>query len=111
MKRQQTVREHIPKAALPARTPEQREKQIINYAVDLAEEQLRNGTASPLVITHYLKLATVEYQRKIERLQNENALLQARVREIDEASRRETDYKRVIEAMMNYRIPQENDLV
>ncbi len=40
----------------PADTPEARENQLISAAVNLAEKQLLDGTASPSVITHYLRL-------------------------------------------------------
>ena len=49
----------------PALTPESREKQMISLAVDLAEQQLKDGTASSQVITHYLKLASMK--EKLER--------------------------------------------
>ena len=42
-------------ARRPAITPEARENQMIALAVDLAERQLLEGTASSQVITHYLK--------------------------------------------------------
>ena len=44
----------------PALTPEARENQMIALAVDLAEKQLLEGTASSQVITHYLKLGTTK---------------------------------------------------
>ena len=37
----------------PALTPEARENQMIALAVDLAEKQLLEGTASSQVITHH----------------------------------------------------------
>ena len=40
----------------PALTPEARENQMIFLATELAEQQLRDGTASSQVITHYSKL-------------------------------------------------------
>ena len=43
------------KRGRPALTPEARENQLISLAIDLAEQQLRDGTASSQVITHYLK--------------------------------------------------------
>ena len=46
----------------PALSPEARENQMISLAVDLAEKQLIEGTASAQVITHYLKLATMKEQ-------------------------------------------------
>ena len=44
----------------PALTPEARENQMISLAVDLAEKQLMEGTASSQVITHYLKLGSTK---------------------------------------------------
>ena len=41
-----------------AMDPDAREQQMIALAVDLAEKQLREGTASSQVITHFLKLGT-----------------------------------------------------
>ena len=37
----------------PALTPEARENQMIFLATELAEQQLRDGTASSQVITHF----------------------------------------------------------
>ena len=48
----------------PALTPEARELQMISLAVDLAEKQLLEGTASSQVITHYLKLGSSREARK-----------------------------------------------
>ena len=42
----------------PALTPEARENQLISLATDLAEKQLREGTASSQIIAHYLKLGS-----------------------------------------------------
>ena len=39
-------------------SPEARENQMIALAIDLAEKQLREGTAASSVITHYLKLGS-----------------------------------------------------
>ena len=44
----------------PALTAEARENQMISLAVDLAEKQLQEGTASSQVITHFLKLGTTK---------------------------------------------------
>ena len=46
------------KLRAPAKTFEARENQLIALAVDLAEKQLSEGTASSQVITHYLKLGS-----------------------------------------------------
>ena len=42
----------------PALTPEARQAQLIAKAERLAEKKLEDGTASPQIIVHYLRLAT-----------------------------------------------------
>ena len=71
----------------PARTPEERENQLIDAAVDLAENQLRSGDASAQVITHFLKLGSSREQLEQRRLENEVALLQTK-REVMESEKR-----------------------
>ena len=61
----------------PALTPEARENQLIYLATDLAEKQLREGTASSQVITHYLKLGSTKEKLEREKLAEENNLLRA----------------------------------
>lgn len=70
-----------------ARTPEERENQLIQAAVDLAERQLRAGEASAQVITHYLKLGSSRERLEQKRLENEVALLQTK-REVMESEKR-----------------------
>ena len=53
----------------PALTPEARENQLVSLAVDLAEQQLRDGTASSQVITHYLKLGSTKERLEKEKLE------------------------------------------
>ena len=54
--------EKVPKSRA-ALTPEAREKQLIALAIDVAEEQMRNGTASSQVISHFLKLGSTNCLR------------------------------------------------
>ena len=53
----------------PALTPEARENQLVSLAINLAEQQLRDGTASSQVITHYLKLGSQKERLEREKLQ------------------------------------------
>lgn len=62
----------------PATTPQGRENQLISKAVDLAEQQLEDGTASAQVITHYLKLGSSRERLEQQRIASENELLQAK---------------------------------
>ena len=88
--------------SVPAITVEDRENQLIALAVDLAEKQLREGTASSQVISHYLKLGTTREKLEIEKLKKETALLEAKKEQIDSSERNEQLYKEAIEAMKRY---------
>lgn len=86
----------------PASTPEAREKQLISLAVDLAEQQLRDGTASSQVITHYLKMGSPEEKLKREKLEEENKLLRAKTEQLQSQKRIEDLYANAITAMQKY---------
>lgn len=86
----------------PAISVESREKQMIALAVDLAEKQLRDGSASSQIITHYLKLGTTLASLEKEKLENENLLLKAKADNIKSASTSEELYQKALNAMMLY---------
>ena len=86
----------------PALDPEVREQQMISLAVDVAEEQLRNGTVSAQVLSHYLKLATVREKLEREKLRGENALLEARAKAMSSSEHIEQMYKEALDAMRTY---------
>ena len=85
-----------------ARSPEAREQQMISYAVDLAEQQLLDGTASSQVITHYLKQSTVRAQLELEKLRLDNELTRAKTESLEREQRTEEMFKNAIEAMKRY---------
>lgn len=86
----------------PATTPEARENQLISKAVDLAEKQLEDGSASAQVVTHYLKLGSSREKLEQERLANENSLLVAKREAMASAARVEELYGAAIDAMRAY---------
>jgi hypothetical protein len=86
----------------PATTPDGREKQLISSAVDLAERQLKEGTASAQVITHYLKLGSSRERLEQERLSQEVSLMEAKREAMASAARVEELYKGAIDAMRKY---------
>lgn len=85
-----------------ALTPEGRENQLISLAIDNAEKQLLEGTASSQVIVHFLKLASTNNQLEKEKLQRENELLKAKADAIESEKRTEELYSEAIEAMKRY---------
>jgi hypothetical protein len=86
----------------PASTPEAREAQLVNLAVDLAEKQLRDGTASPSVISHYLKAASRREVLEREILEKQKALIEAKAQSLSKDREAEDLAKAAIEAMKNY---------
>lgn len=71
-------------------------------AVDLAEQQIRDGTASAQVITHFLKLGSTRERLEQERLRRENILLGAKAEAMESAKRMEELYSEAILAMRSY---------
>lgn len=88
----------------PALTNEGRENQLIGLAVDLAEKQLREGTASSQVITHYLKLAASKEKSKIEMdiLKEQKELISAKTDSIRSAKRMDELYEEAMKALSSY---------
>jgi len=86
----------------PALTPEARENQLIALAVDLAEKQLQEGTASSQVITHYLKLGSTKERIEKEILEKQKELISAKTEALQSTKRIEELYKDAIAAMREY---------
>jgi hypothetical protein len=86
----------------PATTPDERESQMINLADTLAEKQLREGTASAQVITHYLKLGSSRERLEQEKLALETELVKAKTEQIAGQQRQEELFAEAIKAMRAY---------
>ena len=86
----------------PALTPEARENQLISLAIDLAERQLREGTASSQVMTHYLKLGSTRERVERELLEGQVKLNNAKTEAIESEKRVEELYAHALEAMRSY---------
>lgn len=86
----------------PARTAEGRELEMTSLAMDLAEEQLRKGTATSQVITHFLKLGTIREQHELQKVQLENELLKTKKAAMESAQNVEAMYDEAIKAFRGY---------
>lgn len=86
----------------PALTPEAREGQLISRAIDLAEKQLMDGTASSQVITHFLKLGSMREKLERERLEEENRLLKAKTKALANAEEIKVLYEEALKSMRRY---------
>lgn len=86
----------------PATTPVGRENQLISMAVELAEKQIREGTASSQVISHFLKLGSSREKLEQERIGMENQVLQAKAEQLASQKRVEELYADALTAMKAY---------
>lgn len=94
----------------PALSADDREKQMIGYAVDLAEKMLIEGTAPPSVIQHYLRLGSPTHQLEKEALIAKNQLLRAKAEAIQKADDLDKLFKDAMDAIGVYRGSNDEDL-
>ena len=86
----------------PADSPQERENQMISLAVNLAEKQLREGTASSQVIVHFLKQATTRNQLEMEKIKYETAMLQAKKDALNKSGQLQELMANALEAFRSY---------
>ena len=86
----------------PATTPEGRENEMVSLAHDLAEQQIREGSASSQVITHFLKLGSTRERLEQQRLEHENELTRVKIEAIESQKRVEELYMHALNAMRSY---------
>ena len=92
----------------PALTPEAREQQLIAKAERLAEQKMDDGTASPQIIVHYLKLGTTRAQLEQELLKTKNELMAAQAEAVKSQARLETMFQEAVAVFTKYS-GQDND--
>lgn len=90
------------KKSPPARTSRARENQLINLAYDLAEAQLRNGTATSQVITEFLRRGTLREQLMNEKLKSDLDVAKAKIKQYEAAVDMKDLSEKAIQAMKSY---------
>lgn len=89
----------------PIRPPislEAQENLMISLAVQCAEKQLREGTASAQVITHYLKLGSSKERIEKEIMEKQKDLIEAKTKNIN-SNREATElYANALAAFRKY---------
>lgn len=93
-----------------ALSPEARENQLIELAVDLAEKQLIEGTASSMVITHYLRMGSMKERLERDKLRAENEHLRAKTESLEAARKSDEKLERAIRAFTRYSGHQNDDV-
>lgn len=86
----------------PARTPEARENQLINMAVNLAEKKLKDGTASSQIIALLLSQATQKSRLENEKLRSDLRVAEARIKSMEAQESSKDLYEKAIQAFRSY---------
>lgn len=71
----------------PATTPSRREQQLIAATVDLAEQQIADGTVSAQVMSHYLKMGSTREALEQEMMKERMLLMQQQRENLATAAR------------------------
>jgi transcription initiation factor IIF auxiliary subunit len=86
----------------PALSPEAEENQMISLAMDLAKQQLQDGTASSQLITEFVKRGSTKARIEQEILEKQKELIEAKTQSLQSAQRIEELYSNALNAMRNY---------
>lgn len=89
-------------------TPEARENQMISLAMDLAEQQLRDGTASSQLITEFVKRGSTKARIEKELLEKQRDLAAAKADSIKAGDRLEELLEKAMKAIGSYRGEEED---
>lgn len=79
-----------------------RESQVIAMAYDLAEKQIREGTASAQVITHFLKMGSTKEREERETMKEQRRLMAAKTKTYENNQRLENLFTDALKAMKTY---------
>lgn len=86
----------------PALNPADRVEQIGNAALNLAEKQILEGTASSQVITYFLKATSEKEKLELDNLREENKKLRAQTEALQSAKRIEELYANAMAVFKGY---------
>lgn len=86
----------------PARSDEERERQMINLSIDACEARIRAGVATSAEICHYLKLGSMRAKYEQEELQENIKLLKARTDDISDGKRAVEQFDELMRVLKQY---------
>ena len=86
----------------PARSQEERERQLIALAYDVAEQRLLDGTATSQEVTHFLKLGSSKDRIEREILERQKELITAKTEALQSQRRVEELFANALDAMKSY---------
>ena len=86
----------------PAITLEDREDELINLALEQAEDRIRSGKASDSLLIQFIRQSTVKAQLEKQKLEADVELAKAKAESIRQSERVEELYLAAIESMKRY---------
>jgi hypothetical protein len=86
----------------PGKTVEARENRLISLAMDLAEQQLLDGTASSQIITEFVKRGSTKERIEKEILSLNKDLVKAKTEAIQSQKKSEELFDKALKAMKRY---------
>lgn len=86
----------------PARSPENRENQLIEKAYQVVEQRLNDGTASAQEIVHFLRLGTAKANLEKQKLEAETKLIKVKQEVAESSKRSEEKYQEALDAFRLY---------
>ena len=90
------------KLGRPAISPESRENQLIAMSYDLAEERIRDKTASNDLLKEFIRIGNTKARLEIEKMKYETELVKAKTEAIESASNAEKLFEEAMKAMQSY---------
>lgn len=100
--KRKTATDDRPPLPIPATTVEGREEQLILAAMSLVEKRIHEETASPTETVHFLRLGSTKNQLEQEELRQKNAVLEARIKEMESRTSSEGLYADALQAFRGY---------
>lgn len=85
-----------------ARSMEAREQELVSDAYDLAERQIKEGTASSQVVTHFLKMGSTRELVEQERLRGQIEVDKVKAKQLEAQERMESLVSEAFDAFRSY---------
>ena len=92
----------VKKRTKTPRSPEEAERMAVVAAMDIATQQILDGTASNSVILHFLKLGSSRERLEQARLEADTTLAKAKVSALESAARTEELVQEALAAFKVY---------
>lgn len=89
----------------PPLSDKDHEAKLISLTLQMAEQQLIDGTASSQVMTHFLRLGSIRSKVELEKLRLENNLLTEKIQSEKMGQQLKEMFQDVMESLRDYQAP------